>query len=119
MTAADTATAEAEITGITDQQLDALRSGGWHDDNHHYSPSWVRRIEEDVREERLLQKVFPSYVASKWYGNSDWEGAEFGSLDKAIAWCNERAGDHKPAEPGSATKQEDRFARRAAQASET
>ena len=109
MTATDTATAEAAVTGITDEQLTALQSGGWGDNDAALLPAWKREFENG---ERMFQWIFPSNFVSgpRWIADSRGEGVRLNSLDEALAWCDERAGGGEPAEAGSATKQEDRFA---------
>lgn len=100
---------EAAVTGITDEQLAVLQSGGWSDDGTD-SPGWKRVTEVDDGG-WVDQLIFPSVFAG-WNADSDGEDDIWrGSLDEALAWCDERAGGAKPAAPGSATKQEDRFAR--------
>lgn len=56
MTAEDTAA--AEITGITDQELAALQSGGWSDDRTD-TPGWRRDVEVGDGE-WVYQLIFPA-----------------------------------------------------------
>ena len=103
----------AAVTEITDQELAALRSGGWNNNDDDDRPGWEREMETgDGR--RMRQSVFPS-IFTGWNAGSDsgddlWRG----TFDEALAWCDKRAGGRKPAKPGSATKQEARFVRLAA-----
>ena len=108
MTAADTET--AVVTGITEEQLVALQAGGWGDDDTG-SPGWERDMKAGGGE-RMSQWIFPSNFVSgpRWIANSRDEGVRLNTLDEALTWCDEQAGGRKPAEAGSATKQEDRFA---------
>ena len=110
MTAAE---AEAAVCGITDGQLAALRSGGWDDGGVDY-PSWGREV--NVGGERVRQRMFLHIFAygPRWNADSGGEDIWRDSFDDVLAWCDERAGGGKSAEVGSATKQEDRFARTAA-----
>ena len=131
MTAADTATAaEAATLGISDEQLTALRSRGWGDyDTVDGRPGWERAVEIDDGKE-MSQWVFPSITGGWMSGwmfpaplpycppqrNADTEGEVrwWNNFDEMLDSCDERAGGRKPAKPGSATKQEDRFAQRTA-----
>ena len=106
MTATDTAET-AVVTGITEEQLTVLQAGGWGDDDTG-EPGWEREFEAG---ERMSQWIFPNFVsAPRWIANSRDEGVRLNTLDEALTWCDEQAGGRKPAEAGSATKQEDRFA---------
>ena len=105
---------EAAVTGITDDQLTALQAGGWRDDDDEGTgvPGWKRfvKVGDGEWEDQL---IFPSAFAG-WNADCDakddiWRA----TFDEALAWCDERVGGDKPAKAGSATKQEDRFARRA------
>ena len=123
MTAADTATAEAAVTGITDEELSALQAGGWGDTDAN-TPGWRREVKRGRRGRR--QRIFPvigggghAFVwnAESRRSDSEYEHVWLNSLDEALVWCDERVGGREPAKAGSATEQEDRFARLAAAAS--
>ena len=111
MTAADTAAAEAAVTGITDQELTALRAGGWDDDGTS-TPGWSREVkvgDGEWEDQLIFPSIFTGWDADCGDEDDIWRA----TLDEVLACCDERVGDAKPAEEGSATKQEDRFARRA------
>ena len=110
MTAATATDAAAAVTGISDQELAALIEGGWRDDRTD-TPGWERAVKVGGGR-RMRQKVFaPAFAyGNGWKADSEGEVVWRDSLDQALAWCDEQAGDRKPAEPGSATEQEDRFA---------
>ena len=101
-------TAETAITGITDQQLATLNEGGWRDD-YVGLPGWTREFESIP----WMQETYQS-VDGRWNAHSCGAVSWWNSFDEALAWCDRRAGDRKPAKAGSATKQEDRFVRMAA-----
>ena len=112
MTAA-TATDAAAATGITDDQLVVLQAGGWDDDDgSDGTPGWVREVKAESGE-RTLQRMFVLLFAygPRWNAYSGGENIWRSSLDDVLVWCDERGGGAEPAEAGSATKQEDRFAR--------
>ena len=113
MAAADTAT-EAAVTGISDQELVALIAGGWRDDDTD-TPGWKRAVKVGGGK-RMRQRVFaPAFAyGNGWKADSEGKVVWRDSLDEALDWCDEQAGGAKLAEPGSATEQEDRFARLAA-----
>ena len=126
MTAA-TDTAAAAVTGITDQQLTALQAGRWDDDAHSIWPGWERAVGEEDEDGGVFQRLYLSTTDSGWTSQhashagvpsasqkiSNFEGQLnwWNSLDEAVAECDKLAGGRKPAEEGSATKQEDRFAK--------
>ena len=111
------AAAAAAVTGITDQELTALRAGGWDDDLTD-TPGWKRFMKAGDGE-WAHQLIFPSFLGwnaggnAGWTANTDGEEECLNTFDEALARCNERAGGFA-FEPGSATKQEDRFTRMAA-----
>ena len=120
MTATDTAA--AAVTGITEEQLAALQDGGWCDTHSVSTPGWRRDFvavlsEDDA--ELVWQQVWLS-DCGRWFASSKGETAVFhDSLEKMLAWCDDRAGDAKPtfpAKPSPPTKQEALFARMAAAA---
>ena len=111
MTAADTETAAA-VTGITDDQMSALRRGGWHDDDSD-TPGWRREAIDG--DKWVTQWVFPSFFDcdSRWNADSDGGSEWVRNFEEAMKVCDGLANGY-PSGAGTATKQEDRFARRAA-----
>ena len=109
MTATGTA---AAVTGITDDQLVVLQAGGWDDDDDSVTPGWVREVKAESGE-RTRQRMFLLLFAygPRWNAYSGGEDIWRSSLDDVLVWCDEQTGGGEPAEAGSATKQEDRFAR--------
>ena len=128
MTATDTA---AAVTGITNEQLAALQNGGWRDGDGVDTPGWGRMLEDEAEADAegedggQVQLVYPvddgrwetehrvfTDIASDSRQNMKIESQFnwWNSLEEALAGCDELAGDRKPAKPGSATEQEDRFA---------
>ena len=102
-------TAEAAVTGITEEQLAALQRGGWGD-NDAILPGWKREVKVgngDWENQWIFPSVFTGWNAVSTNGEDDiWQVG----FDEALAWCDNLAGGRKPAEAGSVTKQEDRFA---------
>ena len=111
MTAAADTAAAAAICGISDQQLVALNDGGWGDDGGR--PGWKREVTAQDGG-RMWQRIWALRDWGIWYAKSGGDTTWADGFDKALAWCDERTWGRKPAEPGSATKQEDRFAELAA-----
>lgn len=108
-------TAEMVVTGITDEQLEALVGGGWEDDRTS-TPGWERWVlvgGEDGEQRQVRQGVFPSFVRSEWNAVfNPRESTWVDSLDEALKWCDDRAEAYEIAPlKGTATKQEDRFRR--------
>ena len=110
MTATDTET--AVICGITDDQLSALRRGGWHDDDSD-TPGWRREALDG--DKWVTQWMFPSFFDcdSRWNADSDGGSEWVRNFEEAMKVCDGLANGY-PSGAGTATKQEDRFARRAA-----
>ena len=101
------------VTEITDQESAALIEGGWRDDDLD-TPGWEREVKNESGgwvSQWVYPRAWPSSVRSKWFANSGGEGEWMSTFDEAMSWCDKRAGGGEPAEPGSATKPEDRFAR--------
>ena len=121
MTTAKTDT--AVVTGVTEEQLTALVEGQWQDDDDLDTPRWERAVVVGGEDMWMFQWIFPFIAADgsgvRWTANSGGthsgnEHVFVNSLDEALSWCDERAGDRKPAAAGSVTKQENRFAELAA-----
>ncbi len=110
-------TETATIAGITDEQLAALIAGRWEDD-YSGTPGWERWVTDDDNGGRRLvhQWMFPSYYRpGEWNMSSGGEETWIDTLDEALKWCDNQAGNREIKPPSStATKQEERFARWAA-----
>ena len=116
----------AAIAGISDEQLAALVAGRWVDDTNYALPAWERRILFDDEDggggrRREWQQVYPFLTGHRWHATSGpREKTCADSLEEALKWCEDRAGNYEIAPPfGTATKQEERFAEAAAPASAT
>lgn len=98
-------------TGITDEQLEALRSGGWSDDDVRISPGWGREVL--VRGDWEVQVVFPDHGESRWRARSGSSLILLDSLEEVLKWCDkwcDELASGLPPDTGAVTKQEERFA---------
>ena len=92
--------------GITDEQLALLFEGRWLDD-YTDTPGWGRVI-KDADGKEIWQSVFPSLIHPEWSADGE---EHVGSLEEAVAVCDDRAAGYKIlSAEGAATKQEERFA---------
>lgn len=105
----------AAITDVSNKQLAALTAGGWVDDCNDM-PGWERQVmvAEDGRQRRMRQwmfMIFPHYLRpGEWIAGSGDEETLAASLDEALEWCSDRAGNSKICvSEGTATNQADRF----------
>ena len=118
MTATDTAA--AAVTGVTEEQLTALQAGRWQDYENLDTPCWKRAVVVGGKDRWLFQEITPFIAADgssvRWSADSGGSHSggdhiDVNSLDEALSWCDQYAAGRLTEEEGSATKQEDRFAR--------
>ena len=118
MTTAETAA--AAVTGVTEEQLTALVEGRWQDYENLDTPCWKRAVVVGGKDRWIFQEITPFIAADgssvRW--DADSGGTHSGgehicvnSLDEALAWCDQRAVSLEIDDKGTATKQENRFAR--------
>ena len=114
MTATDTA---AAVTGVTEEQLTALVEGQWQDADLLDTPRWKRAL-VGGKDKWMFQDIYPFNAADgsgvRWNADSGSRSGDehiiVNSLDEALSWCDQWAAGRKSVKPGSATKQENRFA---------
>lgn len=111
------------IAGISDEQVAALVSGRWEDDDDdNIKPHWRRQVlvrdVDGVCRAKMTQWVFPNIEGWGAYFDDITFGGQRthdDSLLVALKWCDDQAKGYEIERPkGTATNQADRFVELAA-----